>query len=553
MQKLTYLNNVNYKSNNQINYLAGGINNIYPPENIADDEVQDMYNMCLDNYPAIRTRIGRTMVRNPGLKGDPIKYFGVAGVKYLFYIQGNQLKDMTGTVIANGITGTKFNHVYYADGNQEYMILYGEGVTPTRHKLPLSSINTPEIVPLPTYQETIEKLATSIQEAAQEEGKEISYEDALAEAKERLTDDFGAITNFEHMCYHKNRMIASVGNMLFFSALQNPMDWTSTENSREDRVENCNQITGLVSFDDKLIVFSQKNMHLYYGSNVIAGETNSYTCVTLDNNIGCYDQCTIKVHNSYLYWLYGRSIYEYDGSTIRTIDRAESNNGMTGGIREYLEGITINEAKNVSVAGSEDKVYFWFPDYKYFLIFDQRLRKWTKELQPDNVADELYYTTICDSYADLNFSQTPQPVYALTANGTIYELTGGRKDGTNYIRTYGEDEFTDNEDVVYKEQIPFYLKTKEFKNGVISKKIQLSKIWFFYDLAEGGKVDIKILADNGKKVHLIENALLPGQNMTEVIQVPNDMQNVNSYTFEISGLGDFRLRAMERVDRTNPR
>ena len=516
MQTLPYLNNVNYKSNNQINYLAGGINNIYPPENIQDDEVQDMYNMCLDNYPAIRTRVGRTMMKNPGLKGDTIKYFGVAGVKYLFYIQGTQLKDMTGTVIANSITGSKFNHVYYADGNQEYMILYGEGVTPTRHKLPLSAINKPEIVPLPK-------------------------------------DDDNQDIVFEHMCYHKNRMMASKGNMLYFSALQNPMDWTSAEDSREDRVENCNQITGLVSFDDKLIVFSEKNMHLYYGSNVIAGETNSYTCVSLDNNIGCYDQCTIKVHNSYLYWLYGRSVYEYDGSTIRTIDRAESNNGMTGGIREYLEGITINEAKNVSVAGSEDKVYFWFPDYKFFLIFDQRLRKWTRELQADNVTDELYYTTICDSYADLNFSQTPQPVYALTANGTIYELTGGRKDGQEYIKTYGEDEFTDNEDVVYKESIPFYLKTKEFKNGVISKKLQLSKLWFFYDLADNGHVDIKILGDNGKKEHLIENALKPGQNMTEVVLIPNDMQNVNSYTFEISGEGDFRLRAMERVDRTNPR
>ena len=516
MQALPYLNNVNYKSNNQINYLAGGINNIYPPENIQDDEVQDMYNMCLDNYPAIRTRVGRTMIQNPGLKGEAIKYFGVAGVKYLFYIQGTQLKDMQGTVISNGITGTKFNHVYYADGNQEYMVLYGEGVTPTRHKLPLSAINEPEIVPLPK-------------------------------------DDDNQDIVFEHMCYHKNRMMASKGNMLYFSALQNPMDWTSAENSREDRVENCNQITGLVSFDDKLIVFSEKNMHLYYGSNVIAGETNSYTCVSLDNNIGCYDQCTIKVHNSYLYWLYGRSVYEYDGSTIRTIDRAESNNGMTGGIREYLEGITINEAKNVSVAGSEDKVYFWFPDYKFFLIFDQRLRKWTRELQADNVTDELYYTTICDSYADLNFSQTPQPVYALTANGTIYELTGGRKDGQEYIKTYGEDEFTDNEDVVYKESIPFYLKTKEFKNGVISKKLQLSKLWFFYDLADNGHVDIKILGDNGKKEHLIENALKPGQNMTEVVLIPNDMQNVNSYTFEISGEGDFRLRAMEREDRTNPR
>lgn len=315
------------------------------------------------------------MVKNPGLKGEQIKYFGVAGIKYLFYIQGTQLKDMQGTVIANDITGTKFNHVYYADGNQEYMILYGEGVTPTRHKLPLSSLNTPEIVPMP---------------------------------EENVI--------FEHMCYHKNRMIASQGNMLYFSSLQNPMDWKDTENSREDRVPNCNQITGLVSFDDKLIVFSEENMHLYYGSNVVSGQTDSYTCVSLDNNIGCYDQCTCKVHNSMLYWLFGRSIYEYDGSSIRQIEEPTGNNAVTGGIKGFIYGITINEAKNVSVAASENKVYFWFPDYKFFLIFDQRLRKWTKELQPDNVADELYYTAICDAYNDLNFSQTPNPIYALTAN-----------------------------------------------------------------------------------------------------------------------------------------
>ena len=209
--------------------------------------------------------------------------------------------------------------------------MYGEGVTPTRHKLPLSSGNIPEPVPMP-------------------EG-----------------------VTFEHMCYHKNRMIASQGNMLYFSALQDPMDWASTENSREDRVENCNQITGLVSFDDKLIVFSEQNMHLYYGSNVIAGQTDSYTCVSLDNNIGCYDQCTIKVHNSLLYWLYGRNIYEYDGSSIRAIGEPTGNNGVTGGIKQFIYGLTINEAKNVSVAASENKIYFWFPDYKYFLVFDQIL------------------------------------------------------------------------------------------------------------------------------------------------------------------------------------
>ena len=508
MQENTYLNNIHYKSENQINYLAGGINNIYPAQNIQDDECQDMYNMCLDKYPAIRTKIGRTLKSNPGLKGTQVKYFGVAGVRYLFYIQGTELKDMTGTVIATGITGNKFSHVYYADGNNEYLVLYGDGVTPTRHKLPLSSMNTPEVMPLPA-----------------------------------------GVTNFEHMCYHKNRMFGSVGNMLYFSALQNPMDWTSTGNSREDRVPNCNQITGLVSFDDKLIVFSEKNMHLYYGSNVISGNYDSYTCVSLDNNIGCYDQCTIKVHNSYLYWLYGRNIYEYDGSSIRSIEKPTSNNGVTGGIQNYIYGITINEAKNVSVAGSEDKVYFWFPDYHYFLIFDQRLRKWTKELQCE-VEDEMYYSNICDAYVDLNFSQTPTPIYALTQDGVIYEITGGRRDGNEYIRTYGEDEYVGENGLLSKMEIPFYMKTKEFKNGVLSRRKSLSEMWFNYDL--NGTVNLIITTDDGKSVTK-ENILPKGTNKTECVLIPNELQNVNSYTFEIYGTGDFTLYGMERIDRTHLR
>ncbi len=513
MQTNAYLENINVKSNNQINYLAGGISNIYPPQNIQDDECQDMYNMCLDFYPALRTKIGRTLVRNPGLKGDKIKYFGVAGVKYLFYIQGTQLKDMTGAVISEGITGDRFSHVYYADGNSEYLVLYGENVTPTRHKLPLSAINTPEIIPLP---------------------------------KDKDSNDI----MFEHMCYHKNRMFGSKGNMLYFSALQNPMDWTSTENSREDRVPNCNQITGLVSFDDKLIVFSEENMHLYYGSNVIAGTTDSYTCVSLDNNIGCYDQCTIKVHNSYLYWLFGRNIYEYDGSSIRNIEKPTGNNGITGGIKKYIEGITINEAKNVSVAGSEDKIYFWFPDYNFFLVFDQRLRKWTKELQEQNSTDELNYAMICDSYVDLNFSQTPHPIYALTANGVIYELTGGRKDGSNYIKTYGKDEIINEEGLTGKIDIPFYIKTKEFKNGVLSKRKSLSSIWLNYDLE--GYVNLKITTDDGKQ-EIKENILPQGKNKTECVLIPNNLQNVNSYVFEFYGKGDITIYGMERIDRTHLR
>ena len=328
------------------------------------------------------------------------------------------------------------------------------------------------------------------------------------------------------------------------------MDWKSERNSREDRVPNCQQITGLVSFDDKLIVFSEENMHLYYGSNVISGESDSYTCVSLDNNIGCYDQNTIKVHNSYLYWLYGRNIYEYDGSTIRSIEKPTSNNGVTGGIQKYIYGITIKEAENISIAASEDKIYFWFPDYKFFLVFNQRLRKWTKELQPEDDKDELYYVNVCDSYNDLNFSQTPTPIYALTANGVIYEITGGRKDGLNYIQHYGIDEFTGENDVVYTKSIPFFFKSKEFKEGVLSKKKALSELWFNYDL--DGIVNIKVITNDGKE-YVKGNALPIGNNKTECILIPNDMQNVDSYTFEIYGTGDISIYGMERKYRTKVR
>lgn len=448
--------------------------------------------------------------------------------------------------------GDNFSHVYYADGNNEYMILYGVGITPTRHKLPLSSQNIPVEMAI--------------------------YTDGQGDTLPR------DVTYFEHMCYHKNRMFGSLGNMLYISDLQNPMNWIKAYSTGEMRIPNCNQITGLVSFDDKLIVFSEKNMYLLYGNTPDSRETDIlFSGVSLDNDIGCYDQNTVKVHNSLLYWLYGRGVYEYDGATIKNIAKPTGNNGVNGGIQEFINGITVNEAKRVSVAASEDKIYFWFSTFHIrnsidivvnpqidiivgspltetietnedvtkpcFLIFDQRLRKWTRELQCD-IEGELNYVNICDSYADLNYSNTPTPIYALSKNGMIYELTGGKRVGDEYIKVYGIDEYVGVEGQTEIEEIPFYIKTKEFKNGVLSNKKSLSQLWFNYDL--DGTVNLKIITDTGD-ILLKENVFPKGTNKTECILIPNEFQNVNSYTFEIYGTGDFTLYAMERKDRIHLR
>ena len=78
----------------------------------------------------------------------------------------------------------------------------------------------------------------------------------------------------------------------------------------------------------------------------------------------------------------------------------------------------------------------------------------------------------------------------------------------------------------------------------------MSKVWFNYDL--DGVVNIKITTDDGKT--LVKEKVLPeGNNKTECILIPNDMQNKNSYVFEIYGQGYIKIYGMEREDRTHNR
>lgn len=283
-------------------------------------------------------------------------------------------------------------------------------------------------------------------------------------------------------------------------------------------------------------------MHILYGDSVLADGTSNFTLVDLDNGIGAYNQNAMKVHKGFLYWLYASSIYEYDGSSIRNIEKPTSNNGISGGIQKYLDGIIYTEAENVSIAGSDTKVYFYFPDYNgRILIFDQRLRKWTEEYQPD-IEEEKNYIRIDGSFNSLNYSQTPEPVYALTANGTIYELTGGKREGSKFYKVYGEDECINAEGLVYHQKTEFYLKTKKFTESSVSKQKSLTELWFYYNLS--GEATIKISTNKDEVV--LEKILPEGENKVECVLIPHSLGSVNNYTIEIYGKGDIEIKQMER-------
>ena len=75
-------------------------------------------------------------------------------------------------------------------------------------------------------------------------------------------------------------------------------------------------------------------------------------------------------------------------------------------------------------------------------------------------------------------------------------------------------------------------------------------MWFNYDL--DGTVNLIISTDDGKTITK-ENVLSKGTNKTECVLIPNELQNSNSYTFEIYGTGDITIYGIERVDRTHTR
>lgn len=531
MREKSYFNAIHYQSDNVITTLAGGINNVVPPEFIGDDEAQEMENLSLDKYPAICTKIGRTYFRNPGIYGKEIKYFGSAGLNYLFYIQESDeqnqndatvkyvLKDISGQRIYKELTGTRFKHAYYKDGNNEYLIIYGEGQQALRFKLPLTDMETPTTFNFPE-------------------------EDGVAVVP-------------ENMVYHKARMFISVKDMLYFSALQDPTDWTTPQDSGYIRVTNAKgKITGMTSFDDKLVIFSQNNMHLLYGDSVGADSSTNFQLVDLDNGIGSYGS-ELAIHHGLLYWLYAKSIYEYNGSSIRNIEKPTGNNGVTGGMQEYIDGILYTEAEKVSIAGSDTKVYFYFPEYKgknRFFVFDQRLRKWTQEIQPD-IENEDKYINIVGSFNSINFSQTPEPIYGLTSNGVIYEITGGKRHGATYIKMYGEDECVGENNLVTTQQIPFYLKSKQYTEGGVSKKKTLKELWLSYDLE--GEANVKITNGDGTYC-LINEQLQEGINQIKCLLVPYQYegmqtQNKDSYSIEIIGKGNITIKQIERKFRIKPR
>jgi hypothetical protein len=515
--KKPFLNKVNYQSDSQVITCGGGINNVYSPEFIQDSECQDMYNFTLDDYPIVRTKVGRTMLRNPGSKGQEITYFGVTGLNYLFYIQNGILKNADGATIHSNLSPTYNKNTYYKDGNNEYLILYSSEARAKRITLPFSS---------------------------EKETEDIKIKDING-------DEFYP----KCMTYHKGRMFATKGDMLYFSALQNPLDWETENDSGYIKVTNAKgEITAIVSYDDKLIIFTQNNMHILYGDTPSNTDTdaNLFSLVDLDNSIGAYGTQLVKVHNELLYWIYGENIYEYDGSSIRNIEAPTSANGLTGGIKEYLVGITYVECENISIVGSGYNVYFYFPDLQNegrIFIFNQKLRKWSQELQPTE-EDEMYYISLVDSFNSLNYSQTPMPIYALTANGTIYEITGGD------FKAGGQDEYINSDNLTYKKNIPFYYKTKKFTDGGVSKQKVLDDLWLHYDLEEGATATIKITktANGNQTITVLENVLKAGSDMFERIMIPYKFKGLlDSYTIEIYGEGNFILKQIERKFRLKTR
>lgn len=521
MQYNAYLNDVTYKSDNQILTLSGGLNDKYPPQFIDDNQAQSILNFCMDKFPAARTRVGRTFkagirYNNALIPTSPKPdYFGIAKSNEMFYIYNGGLYTIDGSQIATGIgqSGDKYKTLCYEDGNHEYLIIYGKGINPTRHLLPLSSLNTPEQLTMPS-----------------------------------------GVTYFEHMCYHKDRMFGSFGDMLYISNVQNPNDWSTQYYTGEMRIPQFKKVVTMASYNNKLICFGESNVFFLYGSQPNISESNYFYGFILDNNIGAYSD-SICVQNGMLYFISGKGIYEYRGNSSYYGEQfykiSEPSNYSKGSVEKEIEGLIPSELEGVTIAGTNNKIYFNIPSIEKVLVFDQIYRTWSIE--------EESYINIVSSTIDTNYTNVPEPIYGFSKDYIVYEVTGVKHTlAEEYYKVYGKDDVVTerNQDGTIKTLtqvlVPFNIKTKEFKNGTMSHPKSLSKIWINYDLAEGATCNLEMTTDDGRTA-IFEDFLEAGENLTKPFLIPNNMQDCYSYTLRLYGEGDITIYSMERVDRTNER
>lgn len=537
-----FLRNVSGKPmKSDVTTFTGGLNTCYDKAMIQDNQMPYMWNMTLNKSMSMTTRSNRTSLAwfledttNWGT-GEILKMF-VTSDKTLLTIEKNanryevyELKK-TSYYLTKDYIGQVEESYYYSitecrDSSNKYFFIS------TSQKL---------------YKIT---------------------KNVFAETLEDVTDPDNPVRGI--LAGHKNRLFVGNGIDLYISKLREYDDFTivpdQEESGHQIRITNANgDIKALVSYDDKLIIFCERSMHVLYGDSPIS-EVNQFTLVDLHNGLGCISDETVTICNRELYWIdTDMSVYKYNGASITKISEPYGSQyyASYGGIT----GITYNPTRitDCIMSSCEDCIYIGMTRSRLadavndtLLVYNTKNRVWWVE--------DGAFSHICMWETDTKTPFYYRTDYLIGAmyNNDVVIMNVLQNIDTDYLFNMETRHFDDV-------PIEYAFETKTWTLGTIKKEKTLTNIWFQanaigrvavcdywneHNVWDGEVTNLDenyLILGNLKKVGVRHNVQHPTANSHQGTErqrfiIPRMyMQKINSFSVRVEGTGYAEFYMMEK-------
>lgn len=316
------------QSKTLINNFGDGINVGVPPFEVGENELTYVRNMGFDEYPALVTRSGRQFYSTKITTLSSGYSIGQRANEQLHVINGNtwqywntattSLVDLT-TVL----TGSKTNIQDFNTGSIRYTIMMN--------------------------------------------GTQKKYWDGSSTALD-LGDGTTPLTDI--FTVHEGRIFACKGATMYYTGINLINDWTTPNSAGSITLTRAKgDITGIVNYNDKIIVFTENSMHELYGDS-----PSNFRLVDVEGEVGCLVHYSIVKANKKLYWHWLDGIYEYNGGTPVKI---------SGKVDKYFDKVSYSYKNWVTAGSINDTIYFSVPyvtiPNNLLIVYDTREDKWSIE------------------------------------------------------------------------------------------------------------------------------------------------------------------------------
>ena len=434
-----YLNNVSGKSTSDVTMFSGGLNTCHDREFIRDEQMPFMWNVGLYEAPTLATRSNRLSL---GWNLSDTTNYATGKILAMLPVTNRRLYVIEEREDTD-------NHVY------RYEIVNGMleknyvGSVVNSNKYSMCECRDADNRYIIIATDNKRYILTDITETAIEEAEDVHT---------------GIVA-----C-HKNRLWIAEGTSLKFSKLREYSDFDASDGTAgEINVTNAHgNITAIIPYDGKLIIFCEYSWHVLYGGSPDA-EVDQFSLIDMDDGIGCISDKAVTICNRRLYFMDSdSSIYQYNGSSLIKISEpyGSDNYASYGGIK----GVHINPFRLGKICMSSFDSYLYISFTRgieadalndTLAVYDTNNRLWWLE---DGEFEQL------TKWETSAFSGRTDHLLGAKYNGDILILNRLQKTDTDIVFNAETRHFDEV-------QIEYSFETKTWMLGTIKQKKTLTNVW----------------------------------------------------------------------------